>query len=138
SRLIPYVPLGEDATVINEFIDLKIKNNQPNPVIFTCTIDGSKLQVDIWGRQLYPGESVKLVSVVDKKIPFPIITKTDPNLKPGKVKIEKPGVNGYEVSLFRTITKDNREIKKELISKSYYVAVPEIMNVSPYQEQYLF
>ncbi|HEX3046249.1 MAG TPA: VanW family protein, partial [Bacillota bacterium] len=46
SRLIPYVPLGEDATVINEFIDLKIKNNQPNPVIFTCTIDGSKLQVD--------------------------------------------------------------------------------------------
>ncbi|MGE5557802.1 MAG: VanW family protein [Bacillota bacterium] len=131
SRLSAYVPPGQDATVLEKSIDLKIKNNLPGPVLINCTVRGNKLRAEFWGQDTHPGETVELLSVVDKVTPFKVVEKPDPALAPGERVVEKKGEDGYDVTLYRIIKKDGKEIRREVINKSKYISMPEEVKVGP-------
>jgi vancomycin resistance protein YoaR len=130
-RPIDYVPPGQDATVSYGTIDLKFKNNQPSPILIHCHIIGNRVQVDIWGENLYPGEEVQLNPIVDRIIPYKTIERNNPLLTPKERIIERAGQDGYQVSLYRIIMKNGWENKRELINTSHYIPLKEFVEIGP-------
>ncbi|MGE5557195.1 MAG: VanW family protein [Bacillota bacterium] len=130
TSLIPYVPPGQDATVEYGKIDLKIRNNRKSPVIINCRMaEENKVTADIWGEDQYPGEEVKLDSFVNKVIPCRILEKKVPALPVGQHDVAQKGMDGYEVLLYRIVYKNGKEIQNEMVAKSVYSPIPEIVLV---------
>lgn len=129
--LITYVPPGHDAAVQYGETDLKIRNIQPSPIVITCRVIKDQVRVDIWGEDLYPGEKVKFDLIVNRIIPYRTVEKVDFGLEPGERIIENAGVDGYEVSLYRLITKNQRDLKRALVNRSYYLSLAAKVRTGP-------
>ena len=71
---------------------------------------------------------VSLETVVDRVIEPQVIKKEDPDLYEGKSVVERSGVKGYEVRLYRTI-KSSSGYERKLISRDLYRPVNEIVRV---------
>jgi vancomycin resistance protein YoaR len=57
---VSYMPLGQDATVVDGSIDFKFKNNTDSPIKISTSISGTNLTVNIIGTQWTPKREVKL------------------------------------------------------------------------------
>src|SRR5690606_27831747 len=69
SRPLAYIEKGLDATVAWPFVDLKLKNPWPLPVVIQATVKGNTLAVQLVAESL-PGK-VKVRSEVKETFPFP-------------------------------------------------------------------
>lgn len=128
---VSYVPLGRDATVNYNHIDLKFKNNTGGYIMIYAEIMDDTLTVKFYGSKKNE-QNVKFVSEVVRKIPPPLIIKKDSNMEKGKTRI-KEGNPGYQVRLWKICSGNGREEKK-LISVDTYNAVPSILYVGEKDE----
>jgi Uncharacterized vancomycin resistance protein len=126
-RLISYVPPGQDATVLYGIIDLKFQNNRPSPIVIYCNITQNQLNITIWGQDIYPGEEIQFIPVVNEVIDYNTIEISDPNLNIGDHITDRVGEDGYEIILYRKILKNGLKIKKELINCSRYEPLTELV-----------
>ncbi len=124
---VGYVPLGRDATVAYGGRDLKFCNNTSGCLYLRTRVRGGALTVKIFGNTAEK-KSVWLESVVDKVLEPKIIEKEDPNLYQGKTVVEREGVRGYQVRLYRVV-KDGEITKRELVSRDLYRPVDQIVRV---------
>lgn len=123
---VSYVPLGRDATVSYNQIDLKFKNNTGSYVLIYTEVTDDTLTVKFYGNKKTQ-QNVRFISEVIRKIPPPFTIKKDTNMEKGKTMI-KEGNPGYQVRLWK-ISSVNGNEEKKLISVDKYNPVPSILYV---------
>jgi len=130
SRPIAYTPAGRDATISWGGADLKFRNDLKHPVLLLVTADESRMRARLLGNHEDDYE-VELARSGFKSVPRQEKEVLDPTLKPGERKIEKPGRNGTQVTLARTIRRGGQVLKKEVLHTDVYAPETRIVRVGP-------
>ncbi|WNR44716.1 VanW family protein [Paenibacillus roseipurpureus] len=123
---VSYVPLGQDATFANGYINFKFRNNTSSYVwIRTMTTDGA-VTVKLFGHP-NPSITYDIDSTVVETIQPPVKYVNNPNLPPGLERPISSGKAGYKVETYRTKRENGTIVSKELISKDQYSPVPTMI-----------
>lgn len=120
SRPVPYVPLGTDATVGRDGLDLRFRNNLAVPVkIITC-VGKDYVTISLYGP---PGHYrlAGVFSVVEEILPPPARVLWDRRIPRGKHFLEQQGQCGYRVVVLRD------EGTPRVISRDVYSPVPQVI-----------
>jgi len=125
---VAYVPVGRDATVVYGAIDLRFRNDGP-PLLLWAEVRGGQLVVRFYGRRV-PGRTVEIVVTDVERLPPPgdPIIRPDPDLPEGTVRI-LPARPGFRARTWRIVREDGRIVRRELVARSFYRPVPEIVKV---------
>ena len=117
---VPYLPLGNDATISWGAIDFKFKNDTEYPIKIETGVEGRKLTVKLHGTKL-DENYVEIKYVVIGTTAYSIEYEEDESIEPGKQKIDESGSNGCAVETYKYIyDKDGNELSKTYIAKSSY------------------
>jgi vancomycin resistance protein YoaR len=127
SMPVSYLPIGRDAAVAYDYLDLRFRNTSGTALLFKTSVEGDKLRVAIFGSG--SDQVVDLESIVEEKVPAAVEKKLDSSLKPGEEKVIREGVSGYRVRVWRTVTQGGKLLRRELISTDYYRPVTKIVAV---------
>lgn len=95
SRPVTYLPLGRDATVAWGSFDMKFKNDTDHPVFISYKLQGSRATATLFGHRS------------GKKVSLRVISKRN-------------NPRDISASLFRTVRKNGRVVKKERVGSSRY------------------
>lgn len=121
---VSYVPLGRDATVNYDTIDLKFKNNTEENLLLISEVVEDTLTVKFFGKEKLPF-SIDLISETVKTLKPPVTIKEDANLAKDEVRI-KQGSPGYVVRLWKKYVNGEGE-KKTLVSTDTYNPTPTLL-----------
>ncbi|NLJ23860.1 MAG: hypothetical protein GX354_00380 [Firmicutes bacterium] len=127
---IAYVPLGRDAAVAYDYMDLVFRNNASYGLLISARVDGDRLTVRIFSNAPVD-RSIELDSKIVKVLEPGLIRKIDPNLGPGIIVEEKKGRRGYEVQLWRVVKIGDRVVHRELVERSIYKAQDRVIRQGP-------
>lgn len=95
SRPVPYVPLGQNATVSFNLLDLKIQNTRPFPhLIVGKTSDF--LQNAFYDPKSDDTKNIEIISEDIEVLPFPTLEQPDPNLPKDTRQTLQKGEDGYK------------------------------------------
>lgn len=126
---VSYVPPGRDATVADNYLDFRFKNNTPSHVYMKTLVGPGRLTVKLYGNTQYRKQVVIKTRVVET-IPFRQVYEKDPALKEGEVKLKKKGIPGLRVVAERVLV-DNEQTKVESLPASLYHPVNQVVLVGP-------
>lgn len=127
---IAYVPLGRDAAVAYDYMDLVFRNNSPYGLLISVKVDSDRLTVRIFSDAPLD-RFIELDSKIVKVLEPGLIRKFDPSLGPGMVVEEKKGRRGYEVQLWRVIKIGEQVVHRELVERSIYKAQDRVIRQGP-------
>ncbi|NLK08530.1 MAG: hypothetical protein GX316_07510 [Firmicutes bacterium] len=116
---IAYVPLGRDAAVAYDYLDLVFRNNSPYGLLLNAEVEYERLIIKVYS-DAPEGRKIELDSSIVRILEPGIIRRFDPSLLPGTVVEERKGRQGYEVQLWRVIKIDDKVVHRELIEESTY------------------
>lgn len=122
---IEYAQRGLDAAVAWGYKDFKFTNGLNIPILITSNSGEGWVEVSIYAESK-PFESIELFTRNEKKLPFKTEKRVNSKLKSGQVKIVHPGVDGYTVEAYRTITTADGKAKEERLSKDKYLTFNRI------------
>lgn len=118
-----YVSLGRDATISWDYIDMKFENNSEYPLYIYGEVIGNQVKFSIYGKKEHPNRSVKIKTVVVKKIEPKMKIINDKSLPLGTEIIEKKPKTGYVVKSYRVIMENGKEVFVEpLFTDTYRVS----------------
>lgn len=127
SRPLAYIEKGLDATVSWPFVDLKLKNPWPVPVVIQATVRGGSLDVRVVAESS-PGR-VAVHSEIKETYPFPRVVEVG-RVASGAFKRDQEGIPGYRIQRTRFIWSAAGEPRKEVVFKRYR-PTPEVFSVAP-------
>ncbi|MFA7466812.1 MAG: VanW family protein, partial [Desulfotomaculaceae bacterium] len=125
---ISYAPVGRDAAVAYDFLDLKFKNNLDSHVLIKTLVRNSDLTVKIYGAP-NPDKKVQLSSWITKTVEPKTVYEIDPAVEPGNQEVVQQGANGYTAAAERLVLVNGLEVKRELLFGSKYQSVEHIIAV---------
>ena len=118
---VSYVNRGEDAMVNWPDKDLKMQNNTEGPIYIIGSYSNRSLSFEVYGRTLESGTLVDLESTTTKTIPPSATTyKRNTNLATGTEKTTQQARTGYQVTTYKVIYRNGKEISREQFYKSEY------------------
>ncbi len=121
-------PVGFDATIYSPKPDFRFKNDTGNPLLIQARIQGTKLNIELWGTKDGRSVEVDTPKVFNiKKAPEQEIIETTA-LKPGEKKCTEKAHNGADAIFERRTTYVGGE-KKTDVFKSHYVVWPAVCYV---------
>ena len=124
-----YVPLGQDATVADGQIDLKMKNVRAQPVYIKSVVNDDKLEVRVYGKTDKASPTVRIESMERTVHVAQTIVKQDPTLPLGQEVIESYGSNGFDVTVYKVKLQGMRELSREKISTDEFAGSDRIVRV---------
>ena len=127
---VSYVPAGQDATIAEGYIDLKIKNNTEYPVKFEAKINGRTLVCKVFGVK-EDGIKVELYHQTTNTFEPETEKTANSEIPVGYKKTVVKGSGGYSVSSVRVVKKNGKEIKREKLTNSVYRAANFEIEVNP-------
>ncbi|MGE5594354.1 MAG: VanW family protein [Betaproteobacteria bacterium] len=114
-----YVPVGRDATVAYDYIDLRFRNDSPNHVMLASQVGKDSVTVKVYGDA--PSDrKVVIETEIEERIPPGVVRREDMSLAAGQEVTEDEGAWGYVVSVYRIIKVNGVEKCKELLSRDRY------------------
>lgn len=122
---IEYAQRGLDAAVAWGYKDFKFTNALDIPLLIKSQSGEGWVEVAIYAEKK-PFESIELSTRNEVKLPFKVEKRVNKKLKDGEVKIVHPGVDGYTVEAFRTITPIGGTGKEVRLSKDRYLTYNRI------------
>ena len=127
-----YVPLGQDATVADGQIDLRIKNTRKHAVYIRSVADGGKLEVRVYGKRESDAATVH-IEATQKIVHVPqTLMIQDATLPLGQEIVESTGYNGFTVTVQRIRLQGQKEISREMISTDDFEGSDRIVRVGTY------
>ncbi len=124
-----YVPLGQDATVADGQIDLKLKNVRKQAVYLQSVAEAGILEIRLYGKR-EQGEPTIHIESTEKTVQLPhTIMLQDPKLLLGQEIVESEGRNGFVVTVQRIHMQGQKEIKREKISTDEFDGTDRIVRV---------
>lgn len=123
-----YAPLGRDAAVAYEDIDLCFRNNLPEPVRIVCAIEGDELVCKIMSAY-QPKYQVNVESEIRSVIRPKEVIQDRAGPVNGRWRLINRGHPGFYVVTYRRFIYPN-DTRRELLSKDRYPAMNRIVRVS--------
>ena len=130
SRMVTYVPLGEDATVAWGSKDFKFENNTPFPMKVVTSHKTNNLTVKLYGTQL-ENKVVKIETTQLSKTPFEVVYELDETLPLGTEAVKSNGYTGYKTESWRVVYIDGVEVSRTLENKSTYKKYDKVIRHNP-------
>ena len=128
SMAVPYVPVGQDATVDYGKIDFQFTNNMEEPVAISSFVEKGRITFRVLGTSEPEGKVV--IERTDlRSWSLPIQEVQDPSLPAGKRKVVEKGSPGYSVNTFRVVRRGTEELSREPLGKSLYRGGNRIIHV---------
>jgi vancomycin resistance protein YoaR len=112
--------IGFDAAVYQPYLDLRMKNDTPSPLLLRTYYDPDKvsLTVSVWGLPIGRTVTISDPVILSRTPPPPAKYIEDDSLRPGVRKQVDWAADGYSVRLSRTIT-DASGTRTEVLSTRY-------------------
>lgn len=118
SMPVPYVPLGQDATVSTGVADIRFKNDRPTPILIWSQGVDNRLYVAFYGQE--PAPVVEWHHEILEKYSTRVVYRHNPSLPKGTEKVVVQGMDGALVKTWITIKNgDGTTIVKQLGVDSY-------------------
>ena len=121
---IPYLPLGRDATISYNVLDLKFANNREHFILIGGELKNHNLTVYIFGQPM--AENVVIESAGYRRVEAPTRYINNPDLAQGQEAVVRQGTPGYYIDSWRVVYRGEEEISREKISADYYPPIPHI------------
>lgn len=131
SRMVTYVPLGEDATVAWGSKDFKFENNTGFPMKVVTSHKKDNLTVKLYGTQTVPNKEVKIETTQLSKTPFEVVYEVDETLAPGTEEVKSNGYTGYKTESYRVVYIDGKEVSRTFENKSTYKKYDKVILHNP-------
>ena len=128
-RPVPYAPLGRDATIAGDLIDLKFKNTSPGNIYIRGIVADNQMTIEILGEKANNFPSIKIVTDNVRVIKYKTIVRKNDKINPDEVRVERTGANGYRVTTYRLKYQGDKLIAREKLYDDYYPVVDEIVQV---------
>ena len=129
SRPSGYAPLGLDATVIDNKVDLRFRNPYDTALMIHAFLPTrSSIQVEILGRS--PEDKIEHQAQVIKRFPFLRRVVEKAELPSGDFKRSQKGSYGYDIVSIVRMTHPDGSLSMRRYRSNYY-PVPEVMWVGP-------
>ncbi|MEG6614912.1 VanW family protein [Peptococcaceae bacterium 1198_IL3148] len=116
---VDYAPIGEDATIAGDIKDFKFKNDGKKPLLIKSAVEENKLTVSLFGNKDDAKNVQYKIETERKLIKHDTIYKSDNSLKPGEVKVEKPGQDGYDIITYEVTIINGAEVERKQISERH-------------------
>lgn len=120
---VSYVPIGQDATIAGNWIDMKFKNTLNYPIYIQMYLSGDNLITNIYGDKEESTEKIEMETEILKEIPPTINYKKDSSKSLSYKKIEKESKTGYKANVYKVTIDKGKVIKRELLHYDYYKPV---------------
>jgi len=128
SRPVDYTPTGRDATVYWGQYDLRFRNSLAHPVLILGSVGSSEVTISILGSRADDAK-VEITREGLTRVPHDTKEQADPELEKDKREIEKPGRDGWRVTVYRTATRGGEVIRQETLHTDYYAPQTEAVRV---------
>jgi vancomycin resistance protein YoaR len=115
---ISHYPMGRDATLDWPGTDLKFRNDSPYGIYITGRATASTLTFSLWSTSR--GYKVALSTSAARNFRAPPTRyEDDPTLPEGEEVVEEPGSAGFDVTVFRTVTKGGQVVRRDSFVSVY-------------------
>ncbi|MBQ2931419.1 MAG: VanW family protein [Clostridia bacterium] len=131
---VSYMPAGQDATIAEGYIDLKIKNNTEYPIKISAQVSGRRLTCSILGVK-DPETKVEIVHTTTATYEPETERTEDAGIPKGYIYITNKGAGGYAIASSRIVRKAGEVVKTEKLTRSVYRAAPREETVNPLDKE---
>jgi vancomycin resistance protein YoaR len=111
SFYISHYPVGREATVHWDDVDLKWRNDSPYGVLITAGVDSSKVHMEFWSTKVWDIRAITgpRTNFRAPKVIFSSKSRCVPqNPSPG-----------FDINVTRVFSKDGREVRRQVFRTSY-------------------
>ncbi|MCH5185789.1 MAG: VanW family protein [Oscillospiraceae bacterium] len=126
---VAYVPLGQDATVVDDAIDFQFENNTNYPIKIVSSAAKGTIDVSIVGTEREKERTVKLEHKTLSRTDPTTKEIKNPDLPAGTTKTVSKGKAGYVVESTKIVYENGAEVSRESLGKSTYKMVPTEVEV---------
>jgi len=130
---VSYVPIGRDATVVYDGIDLKFRNNTGDYIYIKSFVSGGQIGFKIYGNTAYK-KDVRVNSWITQEIEPEVVYENDPNLRKGEQVVKQEGAKGFKVSAERLFFSNGVVEKREYLPSSEYSPVNKVIAVGTMEQ----
>lgn len=121
---VAYVPIGQDATVADNYLDFRFVNNLSKPVYLCAVYEPGALTMYVLGNRADEPRSSAVLETEQKTIPHRTVYKVDPAQQEAK-KTEE-GNDGYDVTVIQRAVRQDGTIYSDSF-RSVYDAVDTVI-----------
>lgn len=126
---VQYVPQSTDATVVDNAIDFKFRNDRKYPIKIVTTCENGVMTASIYGVKEADEPTIDIETKILETIEYTTQKQNDSSMKKGTTKVVQKPVNGYVSEAYKVYYKNGKETSRELISKDKYIPTNEIIKV---------
>lgn len=129
SKVLDYVPRGQDAMIAYGVSDFKFVNSFKYPVFLESVIADNNLTVNIYSNKEAAYYLYQVKNEIAKEIKPKKEIIYDYDLSEGTVIVEQHGENGYVINTYRVRYEEGEQVEKILVSESVYKSKNTIVRV---------
>ncbi|NMB44184.1 MAG: hypothetical protein GX995_08665 [Clostridiales bacterium] len=136
SMTVSYVDLARDAAIAGTYKNLRFVNNTAYPVLIQAYTKNRNITFTIWGHETRP-ENRKIeykTVVLSKRNPPADVVTEDPTLPSTYKKTTQSPHTGYVAELYKIEYIDGKEVSREFVNKSSYMASPRYVTIGTMPE----
>lgn len=126
---VKYVQPSTDATVVDNSIDFKFKNERQYPIKIVATCKDGVVTTSIYGFKSADEPTVEIDVKILETIKYETVKQNDSTMKKGTTKVAQEPVDGYVSESYKVYYKGGKEISRVLISKDRYAPINEIIKI---------
>lgn len=126
---VSYVPLGQDATVVDGAIDFVFKNNTDYPVKILASAVNGRMSISILGTKRDVTRTVKLEHTTVSQVPPTVKETQDASLPLGTRVVTSKGKTGYVIKSTKYVYENGALVEIKSLGSSTYKMVAEEVNV---------
>src|SRR6266704_2873148 len=115
---ISHYPLGRDATLNWPGTDLRFRNDSPYGIYITSSWSTSSLTFTLWSTSRNYKVSLSTSAMRNFRSP-PTRYEDDPTMPKGTETVEEEGSQGFDVTVFRTVTKAGTVVRRDQFVSNY-------------------
>ncbi|NLJ90574.1 MAG: hypothetical protein GX323_06710 [Clostridiales bacterium] len=136
SMTVSYVDLSRDAAIAGTYKNLRFVNNTDYPILIQGYTKNRNITFTIWGHETRPANrKVEFETVVlSKKEPPADVVTEDPTLPTTYKKTTQSPHTGYVTELYKVVYEDGKQVSREFVNKSSYMASPRYVTVGTMPE----
>ena len=125
---VSYVPIGRDATVVYDAIDMQFRNNTDSYLYIKSYISGGQLTIKIYGNTNFKRD-VTVSSWITQEIEPQVVYETDASLPKGVEVVKQEGSKGFIATAERVVRYKGVVAKREILPSSDYNPINKIIVV---------
>lgn len=129
SKVINYVPRGQDAMIAYGASDFKFVNNFKYPILIEGVINNNMLTFNIYSNKGAFNYLYEVRNEIAKEIKSKKEIIYDYGLSEGTVIVEQEGKNGYVINTYRVRYEEGEMVEKILVSESVYAGKNTIVRI---------